>query len=75
MITVISYSTDSTLTTLATELAKWKLDLVGLLEVRWYIVGPVRAGDIIFFYRQGNENYKLGQGCLYTEEECQQLRD
>lgn len=68
MITVISYSTDSTLTTLATELAKWKLDLVGLLEVRWYKVGPVRAGDIIFFYRQGNENYKLGQGCLYTKE-------
>jgi len=43
----------------AWELAKYKLDLVGVQEVRWDKGGTVRAGDYNFFYLKGNENYKL----------------
>jgi hypothetical protein len=45
---VISYNRDITLTRVARELAKCKLDLVGVLEVRLDKRGTVRAGDIIF---------------------------
>ena len=31
-------------------------------EVRWDKGGTVRAGDYIFFYGKGNENYPLGTG-------------
>ena len=34
----------------ARELAGWKLDLVGVQEVRWDKGGTVRAGDYNFFY-------------------------
>jgi len=37
------------LTTLARELARYKLDLIGVKEVRWDKGGTVRAGDYIFF--------------------------
>jgi hypothetical protein len=45
------------LTTAARELARYKLDLVGIQEVRWDKGGTVRAGDYLFFYRKGNENH------------------
>jgi len=38
------------LTTLARELDMYKLDLMGVQEVRWDKEGTVRAGDYIFFY-------------------------
>jgi exonuclease III len=38
------------ITTVAKELARYKLDLVGLQEVRWDKGGTVRAGDYKFFY-------------------------
>ena len=38
------YGTGS-ITALARELARCKLDLVGVQEVRWYKEGTVRAGD------------------------------
>ena len=38
------------LTTAAGELAKYKLDLVDVLEVRWDKGDTVRTGDYIFFY-------------------------
>jgi len=44
------------------ELARYKLDVVGVQEVRWDKGGTVRAGDYIFFYGKGNENYQLGTG-------------
>jgi len=37
------------LTAAARELVRYKLDLVGVLEVRWEKVGTVRAGGYNFF--------------------------
>jgi len=52
----------SSLMTVARELARNKLDLVGVHKVRWDKWGTVRVGDYIFFYRKGNENHQLGTG-------------
>jgi len=43
-------------------LARYKLDLVGVQEVRWDREGTVRAGDYDFFYGKGNESHQLGTG-------------
>ena len=42
------------LTAVARELARYKLDLVGVQEVRWDKWGTVRAGDYNFFYGKGH---------------------
>jgi hypothetical protein len=34
----------------------------GFAGVRWDNWGTIRAGDYIFFYGKGNENYQLGTG-------------
>jgi len=49
------YRADS-LTAAARELSKYKLELMGVQEVRWETGGTVPAGDYVFFYEQGNEN-------------------
>ena len=54
------YRTGS-LTTAARELARYKLDLVGVQEVTWSKGGTVRAGDYNFFHGRGN-NHQLGTG-------------
>ena len=46
----------------ARQLARYKLDLVGVQEVRWEKEGTVKAGDYSFFYGKGNENHPLGTG-------------
>jgi len=38
----------------ARELARCKLDLVGVEDIRWDREDPVRAGDYNFFYGKGN---------------------
>ena len=38
----------------ARQLAGYKLDLVGMQEVRWDRQGTLRAGDYNFFYGKGN---------------------
>jgi hypothetical protein len=43
-------------------LASYKLDLLGVQEVRWDIEGTVRAGDYNFSYGKGNEKHQLGTG-------------
>jgi exonuclease III len=37
------------------ELTRYKLDLVGVQEVRWDKGDMVRAGDYIFFYGKGTK--------------------
>ena len=39
----------------ARELARYKLDVVGVQEVRWDKGGTERAGDYDFFYGKGND--------------------
>jgi hypothetical protein len=56
------------LTAAAGELARYKLDLVGVQEVRWDKEGTVRVGDYNFHYGKGNENHKLGTVFLCTKE-------
>ena len=50
------------LTVAARELARYKLDVVGVQEVRWDKAGTVRSVDYNFFYGKGNENHQLGTG-------------
>jgi hypothetical protein len=47
-------------TAAARELARCKLGLVGVQEVRWDKVGIVRAGNYNFFYGNGNKNNQFG---------------
>ena len=46
----------------ARELGRYKLDVVGVQEVRWVKGGTVREGDYDFFYGKGNDNHQLGTG-------------
>jgi len=47
------------ITTVARELKRCKLDLVGVQEVRWDKEGTIRAGDYNFFCGRENENHQL----------------
>jgi hypothetical protein len=47
--------------TVARELGKYKLDLVGIQEVRWDKGGTERAEDYTFLYGEENEDYPLGK--------------
>jgi exonuclease III len=44
------------------ELARYKLDLVGVQEVRWNKEGIIKAGEYCSFYGKGIENHQLGTG-------------
>ena len=56
------YKAGSITAAAARELARYKLDLVGVQEVRWDDGGTVTAGDFNFFYGKRNEYYQLGTG-------------
>jgi hypothetical protein len=51
------YSAGSLMTVLR-ELSRYKLDIVGVQEVRWD-----SAGEYTFFYGKGNDKHELGRGC------------
>jgi hypothetical protein len=61
------------LKTVARVLGKYKLDLVGILEVRWDKGSTEWAEDYKFFYGAGNEDHQLGTGFLCIRESYQQL--
>jgi exonuclease III len=50
------------LKTVSRELTRYKLDLVGVQEVRWKGSGTEPAGEYTFFYGKGIENHELGTG-------------
>jgi hypothetical protein len=54
------------LMTVSKELARYKLDLVVVQEVRWEGGGTEPAGEYTFFYGEGNENHELGTVYFYA---------
>jgi hypothetical protein len=61
------------LKTVARELGKYKLDFLGVQEVRLEKGGTERAEDYTFSYGQGNGNHQLGKGFSYIRESYQRL--
>jgi len=47
------------LTAATRKLTRYKLDLMGVQEVRWDKGGIMRAGNYNFFYGGGNENHQF----------------
>jgi hypothetical protein len=55
----ILYRAGSLMTVLK-EISKYKLDLVGVQEIRWDRGGTEAAGEYTFLYNKGNEDHEFG---------------
>jgi hypothetical protein len=42
------------------EASKYKLDLVGVQDVKWHKRGTILAVEYTFFYGKKNENHEIG---------------
>jgi hypothetical protein len=62
------------LRTVAEEISKYKLDLIGVQEVRRDRGGTEPAGEYTFFYGEENANHELCTVFSYIRESYQQLR-
>jgi hypothetical protein len=74
--TVRSLYRAGSLMTVAKEISKYKLDLVGVQEERWDRSGTEPACEYTFFCGKGNENRELdrvGRLRRYTQGEVRQL--
>jgi hypothetical protein len=60
--------------TVSRELTGYKLNLVGVQDVRWESSSTEPAGEYTFFYGKRNENHELGTGFLCIRESYQQSR-
>jgi hypothetical protein len=56
------------------ELSRYKIDLVGVQEVRWEDNSTEPTGKYTFFYGKGNDKHELGKSFLCIREPYQQLR-
>jgi hypothetical protein len=54
------------LMTVSSELSRYRLDLVGVQEVRWEGSSIAPAGEYTFINGNGNENHELGTGLFCT---------
>jgi hypothetical protein len=50
--------------TIAEEISDYKLDFLGVQELRWDRGSTQPAGDYKFFYKKGYQNHELGTGLL-----------
>jgi hypothetical protein len=61
--------------TVAREVSKYKLDLVGVQEVRWDRGGTEAAGEYIRFYGKGNEKHELSGVYINVEPRLEFRRE
>jgi hypothetical protein len=62
------------LMTVSREPSRYRLELVGVQEVRWEGSDTSQAGKYTFFYGKANENQELDMCFLYIRESYQHLR-
>jgi hypothetical protein len=62
------------LDTVASELAKYNLDLMAAQEIRWDKGGSQAADDYTFLYGNRSANHHLGTAFSYVMVSYQQLR-